>query len=174
MNVRSVVAVMILQNMAVSFIKNKTHQLSVYINIAGEYVHSTNLSLVGSENLRVTAEEVYHCQEVYVEWNIVRTDGEIEMYNATPQEYYYSYIHCDEPEYNSYLRYSQNYPENGLSFFTRCRNDKCYMRLRLSPRDMRYNGAQFTCTFSLPECGTTNITDPITVYIQGKFLTPAL
>ena len=130
------------------------------------------MSLVGSEYLRVTAEKVYHCQEIYVEWNIVRADGEIEMYNATPQESNYSYLHCDEQEYYSYLSYSQNYPENGLSFYTYC-SDYCYMELRLSPTDMRYNGAQFTCIFSLPECGTTNITDSITIYIQGKFVTPA-
>ena len=119
------------------------------------------MSLVGSTAyLQARAEEVYHCQEVYVEWEIVRADGEIEMYNATPQEYY------------SYLRYSEDYPENGLSFYTYC-YDYCHMRVRLRPTDMRYNGAQFTCIFSLPECGTTNITDSITIYIQGKFVTPA-
>ena len=98
-----------------------------------------------------------------MEWKIVRTDGEIEMYNATPREYY------------SNLRYSQYYPENGLSLNTYCSANYlyCNMQLRLSPTDMRYNGAQFTCIFSLPECGTTNITDSITIYIQGKFVTPA-
>ena len=127
----------------------------ICINITGFSVHSTNLSLVNSAVLWVEAEEVYHCQEVYVEWNIVRADGEIEVYHATPQgDYYYSH-------------YSEDYPENGLSLNTHCSYDYCDMSLWLSPTDMRYNGAQFTCTFSLPECGTNSITDPITVYIQG-------
>ena len=91
------------------------------------------MSLVGSTAyLEAYADTVYHCQEVYVEWKIVRADGEIEMYNATPQDYYF------------YLYYSQYYPENGLSFYTYC-SDYCCMELRLSPTDMRYNGAQFTC-----------------------------
>ena len=91
-----------------------------------------------------------------MKWEIVRADGEIEVYNATPQgDYYYSY-------------YSEDYPENGLSFYTRCRYEYCDMILELRPTDMRYNGSQFTCTLNLPECGTTNITDPITVNIQGK------
>ena len=91
-----------------------------------------------------------------MEWEIVRADVEIEMYNATPHgDYYYS-------------SYTEEYPENGLLFNTRCDYDYCEMRLRLSPTDLRYNGAQFTCNFSLPECGTTNITDPITVNIQGE------
>ena len=112
------------------------------------------------EYLTVEAEEVYDCQEIYVEWNIVRADGEIEVYNATPQEYSY------------YLYYGEDYLENGLSFYTSCGYNYCYIELWLSPTDMRYNGAQFTCIFSLPECGTTNITDPMTVFIQGKFMTP--
>ena len=90
-----------------------------------------------------------------MEWEIVRADGEIEVYNATPQGDYY------------YLRYSEEYPENGLSFYARC-DYYCEMRLWLSPTDLRYNGAQFTCNFSLPECGTINITDPTTVNIQGE------
>ena len=95
-----------------------------------------------------------------MEWNIVRADGEIEVYNATPQ---------GDEYYSHYLEY---YPKNGLSFYTSCGYNYCYMRVRLHPTDMRYNGAQFTCIFSLPECGTTNITDPMTVFIQGNFVTP--
>ena len=64
--------------------------------------------------------------------------------------------------------YSQEYPENGLSFRTLCRLLYCAMRLSLNPTDLRYNGAQFTCICSLPECNTTNITDPTTVNIQGE------
>ena len=115
----------------------------------------TNLSLVGTARLWVEAYRVYHCQEIYVEWEIVRADGEIEVYNATPQGDY------------SYSRFSEDYPEYGLSLSTRCRS-YCNIKLWLRPTDMRYNGAQFTCIFSLPECDTTKITKPIRVYIQGK------
>ena len=118
------------------------------------------MSLDGSKYLNVEAEDVYHCQEIYVEWNIVRADGEIEGYNATPQGDYY------------YAIYREDYPENGLSFHTYYSYDYFFISVLLSPTDMRYNGAQFTCIFSLPECGTTNITDPMTVFIQGKFVTP--
>ena len=124
--------------------------------IAGYFGSPTNISLVDTAFLYVEAYDAYQCQEIYVKWEIVRADGEIEVYNATPQrDYYY------------YSSYSKDYPENGLSLNTRC-DIYCEMRLWLSPTDMRYNGAQFTCTLNLPECGTTNITDPITVNIQGK------
>ena len=125
--------------------------------IAG-YFGSTNISLTDTTYFYVWA-YAYRCQEIYVEWEIVRADGEIEMYNATPVRNYYSWV----------------YPENGLSFYTYCiyYYYECYMELWLSPTDMRYNGAQFTCTFSLPECNTTNITDPVSVKIQGEFVTPA-
>ena len=90
-----------------------------------------------------------------MEWEIVRADGDIEVYNATPQgDYYHSY-------------YSEEYPESGLSFYTSC-HGVCDILLGLSPTDLRYNGAQFTTIFSLLECGTTNITDPISVNIQGE------
>ena len=94
-----------------------------------------------------------------MEWEIVRADGVIEVYNATPQgDYYYSH-------------YREDYSTKGLMFDTSCmyfKPDGCYMQLELSPTDLRYNGAQFTCTFSLPECNTINITEPITVNIQGE------
>ena len=90
-----------------------------------------------------------------MEWEIVRADGDIEVYNATPQgDYYDSY-------------YIEEYPESGLSFHTSCYSF-CDILLVLSPTDLRYNGARFTTIFSLPECGTTNITDPISVNIQGE------
>ena len=113
---------------------------------------SINMSLFDNVYLSVLAFDVYRCQEIYVEWNIVRADGEIEMYNAAPQDL---------------LRYNKEYPEKGLMFYTDCSYNYCHMRLQLSPTDLRYNAAQFTCNFSLPECGTINITDPVSVNIQG-------
>ena len=88
-----------------------------------------------------------------MEWEIVRADGDIEVYNATPQGDYYDY--------------SEEYPESGLLFCTSC-HSICDIFLKLSPMDLRYNGARFTTIFSLQECGTTNITDPISVNIQGE------
>ena len=88
-----------------------------------------------------------------MEWKIVRADGEIEVYNATPQGDYYSY--------------SKKYPEMGLLFSTECDIFWCVMKLELSPTDLRYNGAQITCTVSIPECNITRITLPTAINIQG-------
>ena len=38
----------------------------------------------------------------------------------------------------------------------------------ITPTDLRYNGAQITGVFNLPECFSSNVTDTITLNIQGK------
>ena len=125
------------------------------MNVIGYYGSSTNISLAGNVYLTVWADEVYHCREVDVQWEIVRADGEVELYRAQPQgDYYYSYFY-------------KEFEEEGLVFSTYC-DIYCHMQMTLSPTDLRYNGAQVTCNFSLPECNISNITNPTTVNIQGK------
>ena len=85
-----------------------------------------------------------------MEWRIVRADDETEVYNVTHQGDYYN----------------KNYPEMGLFFSTNC-GFSGVMKLELSPTDLRYNGAQITCTFSIPVCNITRITFPTTINIQG-------
>ena len=124
--------------------------------IIGDYGSSTNLSLAGNVYLDVLAFDVYRCREVDVQWEIVRADGEVEIYRAQPQgDYYYSDFY-------------EEFEEEGLVFETSCHYDYCQMQMHLSPTDLRYNGAQVTCNFSLPECNISTITNPTTVNIQGK------
>ena len=125
------------------------------MNVIGNHGSSRNISLAGNVYLDVRAFHVYHCREVDVQWEIVRADGEVELYRAQPQgDYYYSYFY-------------EEFEEEGLVFETYCDYNYCYMRMHLSPTDLRYNGAQVTCNLSLPECNISNITNPTTVNIQG-------
>ena len=125
------------------------------MNVIGYYGSSTNISLAGNVYLDVWADEVYHCREVDVQWEIVRADGEVELYSAQPQGYYYD------------LYFYEEFEDEGLVFETSCLYIDCRMRMHLSPTDLRYNGAQVTCNLSLPECNISNITNPTTVNIQG-------
>ena len=127
------------------------------MNVIGDYGSSRNISLAGNVYLDVLAFDVYHCREVDVQWEIVRADGEVELYRAQPQGDYYD------------LYFYEEFEEEGLVFSTYC-HIYCHMRMTLSPTDLRYNGAQVTCNFSLPECNTSNITSPATVNIQGIFI----
>ena len=129
---------------------------------AGNHISSTNFSLVTTAHFNVFASLIPHCQEKYVEWEIVRADGVIEVYNATPQGDYY------------YMIYQEEYPEKGLRVQSICDYNHCYLQLRLRPTDLRYNGAQISCTFSLPECNSINITQPKEIKIQGKYVTPLI
>ena len=125
------------------------------MNVIGDYGSSTNISLAGTAYLTVRAVQVYHCREVDVQWEIVRADGEVEIYRAQPQGGYYD------------LYFYEEFEEEGLFFYVFCFYTDCRMQMTLSPTDLRYNGAQVTCNFSLPECNISNITNPTTVNIQG-------
>ena len=125
------------------------------MNVIGNHGSSRNISLAGTAYLDVWAFDVYHCREVDVQWEIVRADGEVELYRAQPQGGYY------------YSDFYEEFEEEGLVFETSCNYDYCRMQMILSPTDLRYNGAQVTCNFSLPECNISNITNPTTVNIQG-------
>ena len=69
-----------------------------------------------------------------------------------------------------YGRYD-NIPDRGLSFHGDCFGS-CYFYMTVNPIDLRYNGAQITGVFNLPECfNSSNITDPMTLNIQGTLFT---
>ena len=62
-------------------------------------------------------------------------------------------------------------PDRGLSFNVGCYR-YCVFYIKISPTDMRYNGAQITGVLNLPECfNSSNITDPMTLNIQGTLYT---
>ena len=69
-----------------------------------------------------------------------------------------------------YGRYD-DLPDRGLSFSRYCFAIDCYLQMELRPNDLSYNGAQITGVLNLPECfNSPNITDPMTLNIQGKLL----
>ena len=63
----------------------------------------------------------------------------------------------------------EEFPDIGLSFDGFC-DLLCHLYMTISPTDMRYNGAQITGVFNLPECfNSPNITDTTTLNIQGMY-----
>ena len=85
------------------------------MNVIGDYGSSTNISLAGNVYLDVLAFQVYHCREVDVQWEIVRADGEVEIYRAQPQGDY------------PYSDFYEEFEEEGLVFETSCYYTDCYM-----------------------------------------------
>ena len=95
----------------------------------------------------------YGCLDTEAHWEIERADGELEVYTVLNDTYRYGR--------------REELPDMGLSF-------KGYfiegfsLRMDISPTDLRYNGAQITGVFNLPECfNSSNVTDTITLNIQG-------
>ena len=118
--------------------------------------HFSNISLNGHAwfHLRARSIDIYDCSETEAHWKIQRADGETEVYTVWNETYHYG-------------RYNDDFPDRGLSFNGRCHR-RCSFYLTISPTDMRYNGAQITGVFNLPECfNSSNITDPMTLNIQG-------
>ena len=99
---------------------------------------------------------IYDCPEAEAHWEIQRADGETEVYTVLNETYYYG-------------RYD-DLPDRGISFVGFCYGF-CNFHMRISPTDLRYNGAQITGVFNVPECyNSSNITDPMTLNIQGTLL----
>ena len=95
------------------------------MNVIGNHGSSRNISLAGTAYLDVLAFHVYHCREVDVQWEIVRADGEVELYSAQPQRGYY------------YSEFYEEFEEEGLVFETSCDYNYCQMQMHLSPTDLR-------------------------------------
>ena len=101
----------------------------------------------------------YDCQETEILWEIVKPNGEYEVYTVA------NYSH-----YRSGRR--ESITERGLSFGGFCHPlFVCDLRLTLTPTDLRYNGAQITGMVRLPECfNISNTTNTTTLRIQGELL----
>ena len=97
----------------------------------------------------------YDCQETEILWEIAKPNGEYEVYTVASYSQYRHGRH-------------ESITERGLSFGGFCHLD-CYVRLTITPTDLRYNGAQITGIVRLPECfNTSNTTNTTTLRIQGK------
>ena len=102
---------------------------------------------------------IFDCPDVEVHWKIQRSDGEIEVYTVLNETY----------------RFGRQYylPDRGVNVFGFCSFlEGCYFNImKIRPTDLRYNGAQITGVVNLPECfNSSNITDPMTLNIQGTLL----
>ena len=111
----------------------------------------TNISLKGSVDFHIYGYRIdtYDCSKVEAYWKIQRTDGIIEVFNVLNNTYQDILL------------------DRGLEWWTDCYS-LCEMHLYAMPTDLRYNGAQITGVFYLPECyNSPNVTDTITLNIQG-------
>ncbi|CAI8022428.1 hypothetical protein GBAR_LOCUS13172, partial [Geodia barretti] len=94
-----------------------------------------------------------------VYWEILRDDGETEVYTVANQDEYH------------YGRY-ETLEDRGLSFAGYC-DLGCSPSLTITPTDMRYDGAQITGVVNLPGCYTaTNTTNTTVLSIQGLLEAP--
>ena len=138
---------------------------TVYVNAAtiviimldiGDFYSDTNISLEGSAyfNIHGYHIDIYNCSEFEAHWEIQRADGNIEVYTVLNDTYHYH-------------RY-EYLPDRGIELLSDCYGF-CDLYLFVMPTDLRYNGAQITGVFNLPECfNSPNVTDTITLNIQGK------
>ena len=95
----------------------------------------------------------YDCPDNEAHWELERADGELEVYTVLNDTYIYGR--------------QEELPGTGLLFNGFCHH-YCHLNMEISPTDDRYNGAQITGVFNLPECfNSSNVTDTITLNIQG-------
>ena len=128
------------------------------IYLGRHFTSNINISLNGNTRfyLRAYHIDINDCSEVEVHWEIQRSDGETEVYTVL------NAAHHDGRD--------EELPDKGLSFYGYCFKF-CRLYMTISPTDMRYNGAKITGVLNLPECfNSSNITDPITLNIQGTLL----
>ena len=100
----------------------------------------------------------YDCQEAEILWEIVKPNGDYEIYTVAN---YSDYRHGRH----------ETITERGLSFGGFCFPFiECHHRLTITPTDLRYNGAKITGIVRLPECfNTSNTTNTTILRIQGEF-----
>ena len=98
----------------------------------------------------------YDCPDTEAHWEIERADGELEVYTVLNDTYRYGR--------------DEELLDRGLSFDGICHPAFfiCIFDVELSPTDDRYNGAQITGVFNVPECfNSSNVTDTLTLNMQG-------
>ena len=99
--------------------------------------------------------DLYDCQETEILWEIVKPNGEYEVYTVVNSTDYHRGRH-------------DSITERGLTFEGYC-SRLCDLQLTITPTDLRYNGAQITGIVRLPECfNTSNTTNTTTLRIQGE------
>ena len=110
---------------------------------------------------------VYDCPGLELRWEILRADGETELYTVVNETY-----HNGRYEF---------YPESGLDIDGYCYDDysdyngdyyrySCHAYAAILPTDLRYDGAQITAVLDLPECfNSPNSSGVMTFNIQGHF-----
>ena len=85
---------------------------------------------------------------------MLRADGETELYTLVNETYHY--------------RRYESYPDRGLRIEGYC-SSYCDTDLRISPTDLRYDGAQITAILDLPGCSDSPYSsDAMTLHIQGQ------
>ena len=103
--------------------------------------------------MRISSIDIYDCPKIEGHWEIVREDGNIEEYTVVNDTYHYG-------RHESLL-------DRGVTFWGDCIH-RCRFYLEIFPTDLRYNGAQITGVFNLPECfSSANVTDTLIINIQG-------
>ena len=99
--------------------------------------------------------DIYDCQEAEIFWDIVKRNGENEIYIVANHDEYRHGRH-------------ETMTDRGLSFGGYCRRRFCDIELAITPTDLRYNEAHITGVVHLPECyNSSNTTNTTTLRIQG-------
>ena len=93
--------------------------------------------------------DFYECQEAEILWEIVKPNGEYEVFTVA------NYSHYRDGR-------RETITERGLSFGGFCDFD-CYVGLTITPTDLGYNGAQITGIVRHPGCFTTSKTTNTTI-----------
>jgi hypothetical protein len=125
-------------------------------HLSWDFEQITDISIKDSTNLYAFVYEIdaHSCKEFEAHWEILRADGETEIYTIVNDVYPHG-------------RY-KNLPERELSVESFCYG-VCDLYITLSPTDMRYSGAQVTGVFRLPECfNSPNRTITTTLRIQEE------
>ena len=123
--------------------------------------HDVNISLNGLTDMYVDVYS-YTCLAYIgeVSLNIVRNDGELEMYSLTNTTQNRTGFDFGGNIYNSGLSYAGHWEFDILK--------RCYIRVMIHPMDLQYDGAEITLLVSLPECYITPKTSKVTaLHIQG-------
>ena len=118
---------------------------------------SVNISLESGAyfNFYAYYVDVYDCPELELHWEILRADGETELYTVVNDTY----------RYHGW-RYEQ-FTDRGIEIEGYCYGG-CDAYLWINPTDLRYDRAQITAVLDLPGCfNSSNSSDTMTLNIQG-------
>ena len=116
---------------------------------------SVNTSLKGEASFYYLAFPIYayECPGLELYWEILRADGETELYTVVNETHY--------------IETYEEYTERGVETYGDCYG-ACIADLRISPTDLKYDGAQVTVVLDLPGCfNSSNSSDTMMLNIQG-------